>query len=141
VTVPEPSPLFWDVLSRRVSDRLASEMPRSRSVGWSFWRVLVPLAMAVGVLLVAVGVDRHGHQLVMAPQADVLLIGDGTDAASASVDDEWAVLVNLAGGFDLDTVADSLGRPGESAADSAIWELSEQERVELAALLRLEAQR
>ncbi len=58
----------------------------------------------------------------------------------ASVDGEWAVLVHLAGEFDLDTLADSLGRPGESAAESAIWELNVQERVELAALLRLEVQ-
>ena len=141
VTMPEPSPLFWDSLSRSVADRVASEAPRSRAVGWPFWRVLVPLAMGVGALLFAVGVDRHGHQLVMAPTSEVTTIGEGADAAPASVDDEWAVLVRLAGEFDPDTVADSLGRPGESAAESALWELNEQERVELAALLRLEVQR
>ncbi len=44
------------------------------------------------------------------------------------------------GEFDLDMLADSLGQPGENAAETAIWELNVQERVELAALLRLEGQ-
>ena len=138
VTVPEPSPLYWDVLSRRVSDRLGSEAPRRVAVGWPFWRVLVPLSIAVGALLIAVGVDQGGRHRVLAPTAAVEPIEDGTDAVAASADGEWAVLGHLAGEFDLDTLADSLGRPGESAAESAIWELNVQERVELAALLRLD---
>jgi len=138
VTVPEPSPLFWDSLSRRVSERLVSGTPRRTAVGWPFWRVLVPLSIAVGALLIAVGVDQRGRELPPAPA--VGLTDDGADAVPASVDDEWAVLVHLAGEFDLDALADSVGRPGESAAESAVWELSARERVELAALLRLEVQ-
>jgi hypothetical protein len=140
VTVPEPSPLYWDGLSRRVSDRLAAETPQRAAVGWPFWRVLVPLSMVVGALLIAVEVDHGGRQRALAPTAAVVPIGDGSEAVPASVDGEWALLGHLAGEFDLDTLADGLGRPGESAAESAIWELSEQERVELAALLRLEVQ-
>jgi hypothetical protein len=141
VTVPEPSPLYWDVLSRRVSDRLDAAAPRRVAVGRPFWRVLVPLSIAVGALLIAVGVDQGGRHRVPARTVAVAPAGDGADAVLASVDGEWAVLVNLAGEFDLDTLADRLGRPGESAAESAIWELNVQERVELAALLRLEVQR
>jgi hypothetical protein len=137
VTVPEPSPLYWDVFSRRVSERLASAPPRRATVGWPFWRVLVPLSMAVGVMLVAVGLDQGGRRALV-PTAAVLPIGDGAEAVPASGDGEWALLVRLAGEFDLDALADGLGRPGESAAESAIWGLSEPERVELAALLRLE---
>jgi len=140
VTVPEPSPLYWDLLSRRVSDRLAADTPRRAAVGWPFWRVLVPLSVTVAALLIAVGVDREGRQPALAPTAAVAPIGDGDEAVPTSVDGEWALLGHLAGEFDLDMLADSLGRPGESAAESAIWELSEQERVELAALLRLELQ-
>jgi hypothetical protein len=138
VTVPEPSPLYWDVLSRRVSDRLDSEARRRVAGGWPFWRILVPLSIAVGVLLIAVGVEQGGRHQALAPTAAVAPLGDDTDAVAASADGEWAVLVHLAGEFDLDTLADRLGRPGESAADSAIWELNVQERVELAALLRLD---
>jgi hypothetical protein len=65
-------------------------------------------------------------------------MADGVDGPPASFDDEWAVLGHLAGEFDPDALADGLGRPGESAAESAVWELSERERIELAALLRLE---
>lgn len=138
VTVPEPSPLYWDALSRRVSDRLASNAPRRAAVGWPFWRVLVPLSMAVGALLIAVGFDQGGQYRVLTPPAIVAPVGDDTEAGPPSVDGEWAVLVHLADEFDLDALADTLGRPGESAAESALWELSEQERIELAALLRLE---
>jgi hypothetical protein len=92
----------------------------------------------VGALLVAVGADHGGRHRALAPTEAVVPIGDGSEGVPASVDGEWALLGHLAGEFDLDTLADSLGRPGESAAESAIWELSEQERVELAALLRLD---
>ncbi len=138
VTVPEPPPLYWDVFSRRVSERLASEAPRRATVGWPFWRVFVPLSIAVGALLVAVGVDQDGRSRVLVPPAAVTPMADGVDDPTASVDDEWAVLGHLAGEFDPDALADGLGRPGESAADSAVWGLSERERIELAALLRLE---
>jgi hypothetical protein len=138
VTVPEPSPLFWDVLSRRVSEQVASETPGRLAVGWPFWRVLVPLSMAVGALLIAVAVDQGGRQRVLPPTAVVAPLGDDPGAAPASADGEWAVLVHLAGDFDPDTLADSFGRPGERASESAIWELNAQERMELAALLRLE---
>ena len=139
VTVPEPSPLYWDVLSRRVSEQIASEAPPRVAVGWPFWRVFVPLSVAVGALLIAVGVDQGRRHQAPAPTAFVApLGGDDTEAVPGSVDGEWAMLARLAGEFDLDTLADSLGRPGERASESAIWELNPQERAELAALLQLE---
>ncbi len=140
VTVPEPSPLYWDLLSRRVSDRLAGETPRRAAVGWPFWRILVPLSATVGALLIAVGFDHGERRPALPPTAAVVSIGDGNEGVPTGVDGEWALLGRLAGEFDLDALADRLGRPGESAAESAISELSEQERVELAALLRLEVQ-
>jgi hypothetical protein len=141
VTVPEPSLLYWDVFSRRVSERLASEAPRRATVGWPFWRVLVPLSMAVGALLVAVGVDQEGRSRALVPTAAVTPMADGVDGSPASFDDEWAVLGHLAGEFDPDALADGLFRPGQSAAESAVWGLSERERIELAALLRLEVRK
>ena len=140
VTVPEPSPLYWDGFSRLVSDRLAAGTPQPAAIGWPSWRVLVPLSIAVGALLIAVGVDHGGRQRALAPTAAIVPIDDGSDAGPASVDGEWALLGHLAGDFDVDTLTDGLARPGESASESVIWVLSEQERVELAALLRLEVQ-
>ncbi len=84
--MPEPSPLFWDALSRRVSDQLDSEAPRRAAVGWPFWRVLVPLSIAVGALLIAVGVEEGGRHRVLAPTAAVAPIEDDTDAVSDSAD-------------------------------------------------------
>jgi hypothetical protein len=141
VSVPEPSPLFWDALSRRVSERLGAEDSPRAPLGWRFWRVLVPLAVAVGALVIAVGIDRAASpRLPGPPPAAVAVNGEAEAATTPGLEDEWAVLANVAGEFDLDTLADSLGRTGQGAADNAMWDLTERERIELAALLRAELQ-
>jgi hypothetical protein len=141
VPVPEPSPLFWDALSRRVSERLGAEEPARAAFGWRFWRVFVPLAATVGAFVIAVGLDHEARPPLPAPSSVVLGVnGNGEEATAPGLEDEWAVLANVAGEFDLDTLADSLGRTGQSAADSAMWELTERERIELTALLRAELQ-
>ncbi len=54
VDVPEPSPLFWDHLSSRVSDAVAAEPVRrswwSDALSWP--RLLVPAASLVALMLV-----------------------------------------------------------------------------------------
>jgi hypothetical protein len=137
VTVPEPSPLFWDSLSRRISDRIFADGPDRVSVGWPFWRVLVPLTVTVCALLLAVGVDHQTRQRTLAPAEAGVSGEDAGDLADVTgTDDEWALLARLAGEFDFETLADSLGPSREGTAGSAVWELSEQERIELTALLR-----
>jgi hypothetical protein len=142
VTVPEPSPLFWDSLSRRISECVATEGPPRMSIGWAFWRALVPLTVAVGVLLIAVGVDNGTRQRTLAPSEVETIVDDAVGRADvAGTDDEWALLGRLAGEFDFETLTDSVGPSGQGAVGSAVWELSEQERLELAALLRTELPR
>jgi hypothetical protein len=142
VTDPEPSPLFWDSLSRRISERVAAEGPVRVSIGWPFWRALVPLTVAVGALVIAVGFGHERRSQTAAPSAVEMTV-DGAVGREDVVgtDDEWALLGHLAGEFDFETLTDSVGPSREGAVGSAVWELSERERVELAALLRAESPR
>jgi hypothetical protein len=139
VTEPEPSPLFWDSLSRRISERVAAEGPSRMPIGWPFWRALVPLTAAVGALLLAVGVDHGTRQRTVAPVAiEMTALDSAGPADAAGTDDEWDLLGHLAGDFDFETLTDSLGASGPGTVGSAVWELSERERVELAVLMRTE---
>ncbi len=142
VTEPEPSPLFWDSLSRRISERVAAERPGRVSIGWPFWRALVPLTVAVGALVIAVGVGHRTPPQTAAPSPVEMTVDDAVGREDvAGGDDEWALLGDLAGEFDFETLTDSVGPSGEGALGSAVWELSEPERIELAALLQAESSR
>jgi hypothetical protein len=138
VDVPEPSPLFWAGFSRRVS-AANSDAVRQRHHQWPFWRVVVPLAVVVGVMVVSVGVGRGPRSASRADApADMSSETRSTQSAMDSGDDQWLVLSNLAADFDIETVRDSLGMPAVGRVDSALWQLNERERTELAALLRAE---
>jgi hypothetical protein len=141
VDVPEPSPLFWDSLSRRVSEEIVlAGRPQARS-RWPFWRALIPLTVGVGALLVAVAVDRGSRAVPGVPAPPAVTVEPGSAGPSVEADDEqWTLLANLAADFDVETLSDSLGRSAASGADIAVWQLDEQERVELAVLLRAELQ-
>ncbi len=137
--VPEPSPLFWDRFSARVSARLDEAPAGAEAAARIPWRILVPLAVGVMGLVMAVAVERErpAPATALAPAAawDAAL----ADAGPAADDDAWSVLGHLAGDFDVETLNDSLGGP-MSGAESALWDLSENERAELTRLLRAEMQ-
>lgn len=144
VEVPEPSPLFWDHLSARVSTAVAAEpeAPLSRRV---WWRTLVPSAVALGAVALSVwlGPSAIGTRTVPAPgtvaarpeppapPADI-------DAAALGDDEAWAMLGQMAGGFDVGTLGDALGTSEATGADLAMSDLTDRERASLADLLRAE---
>jgi hypothetical protein len=138
IEVPEPSPLFWDHLSARVSEQVAAEPEaprRSRLV----WRVLVPSAVGIVAILFAVWIERGtvpphatpASPLAAAPSAE-------TVAATLGDDEPWLMLGEMAGEFDVDTLSDSLGTSQAAGAEDAVYELSAGERANLAELLRSE---
>ncbi|MFN8057780.1 MAG: hypothetical protein U0Q12_01350 [Vicinamibacterales bacterium] len=76
--VPEPSPLFWEHLARRVGDAVAAEpLPASGSTWWS-WRF--SLAAAATVTMTLAGVST------IAPRSAGSTSGDETVASLARVD-------------------------------------------------------
>jgi hypothetical protein len=137
VEVPEPSPLFWDHFSGRVSEAIAAPA-RPPARRWAHWRVLVPVLVGVAALVVAVVIDRGPATRRVAPLITVPVADSGEPAGATAEDEQWRALSGLAGDFDLETLSDSLGTSGAGHAERAVWQLNERERAELAALLQAE---
>jgi len=140
--VPEPSPLFWDQLSRRVREAVeAGEAPRPA------WNRL-PVYSIAGVALLAVTViaavktfapsARPSSSPVASltpPSAAAIDQVDRADAADALRDDVWLTFVaDLAAGVDADAARDE----GLDAmnAEEAVMQLNDGELRELERLLQ-----
>jgi anti-sigma-K factor RskA len=141
VDVPEPSPLFWDHLSARVSSAIAAEEAPGRG-RFSWWRIAAPVAaiVAVAAIVVAVSVARRGEAPPAAQPSPVaaaadsgshdrVLLADPDDSASL------AFVVDLANDMDMDT-AEIAGLTTSDAADHAVSHLSDDELRTLAQLLK-----
>jgi hypothetical protein len=134
VDVPEPSPLFWDHLSARVSEAVAAEPSAS---GWNWWlRAATPFALATAAALVIafVMVGR-----LIAPHRD-----PGSTAALKAetlapevTDPSLALVADLAQDFGWDE-AHQAGLAPRGSADHAVTHLSEGELRQLRALLKEE---
>ena len=140
VPVPEPSPLFWDHLSARVREAVAAEPCRSNGGWWTRWRVVLPAAGAIAVLVLAAYAVPHLRQRDDAPEIRAASsAGPGVPPlpaeTAAALDDDPSIgfMLDLVDGLDLDTVA-SAGLT--ASADAAFDELSPDERRELERLLK-----
>jgi hypothetical protein len=160
VDVPEPSPLFWDHLSARVGDRVASE--RKPSPAWldvATWRrVVMPAWAAVVASLIVVAV--LGSRL-MAPEpppgastsatlkgspdtpqgsppavadanASIEVLGD-----AASDDASLMLVASLTSAMDLDAAEDA-GLAPDGSAEHALTQMPVAELRELQRLLKAE---
>ena len=134
--VPEPSPLFWEHLSARVSERMAAEPPSPRRF-WTAWRVLVPATVGVIAVILTVWVDRGAFRGPAAPAPAPGAAAEMT-AGALGDDESWSMLGQLAGEFDVDTLSDSLGTSEAAGTEYGVYDLDAQERASLADLLRAE---
>lgn len=144
--MPEPSPLFWDHLSARVSEAIRREPagPPWWRRGW--WR-LVPVFTASAIVLAAVlGVSWWGPreppmsrpaatsgELASAPVQDTAPDGDE--------ETPWTLMSRLASDVSAEDVVASAFSPGPGSLDLAPEQLAESERVELVRLLKAELAR
>jgi hypothetical protein len=135
--VPEPSPLFWEHFSARVSARLDAA-PGARR-GWVRWRIVAPLAVGVAAMVLMLALDLRRPTGVPAIHRPAETAADVVQGLPAVGDDEqWDLLAHMAGDLDVDTLSDSLGRSRAVGSEAAVWQLNDQERAELARLLRAE---
>lgn len=155
--VPEPSPLFWAHFSSRVSEgvqREADARARAKtpwSWPWRRWRLALPAAagaLATVLLLITLGRVPPAEQQGQRPTAPASGRATQTTPAPAvegatSADEEsWTVLSALVSEVDPDATTlatTAAGTPG--AADSAVLQLSDEERGELGRLLQAEIER
>jgi hypothetical protein len=157
--VPEPSPLFWDHLSSRVSEAVEAVGPHSQRAPVVLRRFVFSVAAlaAAAALVLAVAVSRRSAP-VAAPTSTLALGAAPVPASAGSAglvpaspdprpllvepddDQSLSFVADLAHDIDMDpTLATGLTR--EDAADHAISHLSEGELQELVELLKAELPR
>jgi hypothetical protein len=142
VAVPEPSPLFWDHLSSRVSEAVAAEGGAARSR--SFGELLAALfgarafqacvAIAAALLLAVVVGQRITGPRTLAPvpaAATADLLSDSPVENDASL----AMVDGLAAGLDAEA-ANEAGLSHVGSAEHAVTHLNPGELRELRRLLK-----
>ena len=133
MSVPEPSPLFWQHFSQRVSLAIDETPSAGGWPAWLRWQVLLPLgAVAMIVIALVIAVPKHDAGVEIA---------DESPASVAVAEDSWVAFAELLGDVDLDTAAAAgmIGKP--DVAERAVLELTAEEQQELTRLLRAELQR
>ena len=157
IEVPEPSPLFWDHLSRRVREAVARDAdPGWRA--WSWWRsthawsLRAVVSVVAAVLAVVVGfwvlpplaespvtvVDRLDTGDLRVDAAPAVRGHVADSDSDADNDAEWLLLLAMVDAVewqDIDTDGLVLDR---DALDGVVFLLSADERREIGRLLRAE---
>jgi len=140
VDVPDPSPLYWDHLSARVRETVATEASPRPWLDVAAWRrVLMPAwAAAVGSIIIVVALSSR----LMAPPPPTAVVKDAeavdlwNDAASD--DDESLTLVaSLSAGLDLDAAGEA-GLAARGSAEHAVTHMDDDDLRELKRLLMQE---
>jgi hypothetical protein len=140
VDVPEPSPLFWDHLTRRIQEAIAEEPP-PRPAWWHEWRPRWALAasgfVAVAGLTAYLSLPRPSQSGGPEVTSDAAVVEPAPAAASLVAVDaeaEWTLVVDLADDLTLDEALET-GWVDAASADTLVEELTADERRELARLL------
>jgi hypothetical protein len=139
VDVPEPSPLFWEHFSARVSEAVASDAKSASSwFGIGRWSWGVAAAMTAVVLAIAVSRVPKPPANTTRGSATVVAETPGADIGSTLTADDpsFVLLRDLAGSLDWDAAAEVGISMDVGTADTAVAELSDAERTELQRLLR-----
>lgn len=140
--VPEPSPLFWDHLSRRVHDAVVADTVPVRRwwyVGAWGWFGLAGASVAALILTVTFPLLRGpvapGRPAASSVQA-VAGVPASLEPLPALEDDPSIGLVaDLTSDMDVESALPELGLGARGAADRALSELDADERAELSRLL------
>ena len=145
IEVPEPSPLFWDHLSARVGEAIAHAEERRQS--WTPDLSVARLAFASATLTL-VAAAFAGMFLIQSLRPPEPNVPEDTAGMSTprqldlAVDDtEWALIAEVADGMEWDEVAEVGAQSRVSSVDSLAATLSDEERAELARLIRDEIER
>jgi hypothetical protein len=151
LAVPEPSPLFWDHLSSRVSEAVAAEAAGAPPARLGGWRSVIDVALArlkgsrpfvasvaAAAVLIVVALSSRAPAPVRVPPSVVSVADAGIDVLSDLTSDDDASLTlvaSLTDDQDLDTVREA-GLAPRGTADHAVAHMSDGELRELGRLLK-----
>ena len=149
VEVPEPSPLFWQHLSRRVHEAVTAEgIPRSRFLAWGWarrlpsWRGWAVAGVAAAVMI-SIYLTTPRQSNPSAGMQDTAVVLSDVEAMALpfvdAADDPWLALVaDLTSSMD-GVAFDEVGWTSHAGAvDEAVVNLTDDERLELQRLLNEE---
>jgi hypothetical protein len=145
VDVPEPSPLFWDHLSARVRDTVATKAsPRRPWRDMAAWRrVLMPAsAAAVGALIIVVALGSRLMAPPPSPASSAAVVEEAeafdlwNDPASDD-DESLTLMASLNAGLDLEGAGDA-DLAARGSAEHAVTHMDPDDLRELQRLLTQE---
>jgi len=135
--VPEPSPLFWAQMERRVAGAVdAADVTGRRTAWWQgsarAWGALA----AAAVLVLAVGLPTWWANRAVNDDA----VPVETEVTADTVVDsmQWEFVVNVLGTLEADDVRAVLGPSSRGAVEAAFESLTADERDAFARLLQAE---
>lgn len=135
-TVPEPSPLFWEHLSRRVREATAVERVPAPERWWQgLWRPLVAFGAVAGAVAFAVLLRSGSTEPPVAVEPAQVVATSGEPAVP---DDTVDVVTAVAGDLSFDELRAADLVPSRGAVDLAVSSLSEAQQRELMRLVREE---
>jgi hypothetical protein len=146
VTVPEPSPLFWDHLSARVAEAVADERAgeaAAASIGWAArlrgWQVLTAAAVAAAVVL-AVTVNRRSASDTAPVQTPAAAVAAAAHDLTPSLENDPSLsfIADLASDLDWDDAVEAGLTSGADAVERVVQDMSDDERRELRRVLQEE---
>jgi hypothetical protein len=138
VPAVEPSPLFWDHFSARVSQAIQageeSNAEPARRWWQPIWKPVAASAVLTGAIVLAVAL-RPGPDTPIAPAGEALMADTGMLATED--DGSWEFVVGLSADLAFEDVREAV-TPGAGTADEAIAELTAEQRAAFVRLLRQE---
>ena len=149
VDVSEPSPLFWDHLSSRVSAAVAAEASvdrpqswRDRLTAWTGTRPVQASLLLAASLLIVFAINRRPSVPPVAEAPVVAAAEAGADPLVVPADEDASLtlVASLTDGQDLETVREA-GLAPRGSAEHAVAHMSDGELRELRRLLKEELSR
>jgi hypothetical protein len=148
VTVPEPSPLFWDRFSARVRDQVAAIGDESAppallpawTSGWLSWRFGAAAAALAAIVVAAAG-TLQGPASTSRSDADAPAIVETAqtdDLAPLGEDPSLSFIADLAADLDWDAAVEAGLAGAAGTVDHALFTMSPDERLELQRILEQE---
>jgi len=143
--VPEPSPLFWDHLSRRVREGIAAEgAPGSRFAGWR-WETALPaswrtwaMAGVAAAVLISIYVTAPRTLTPSGGRAGASAPSAGLQPFGAADDPSLLLFADLAEQMDSGAITEAGWSSHVGAVDEVVASLTDDERLELQRLLKEE---